>query len=92
MGTALLLKEGGTRGKVIVGVAAVLNIGVLCVAFALVSKSLDERELNRPIPSEFQSRLPDGKIRSLSFLGLCQGGGRGGAIQGKEGIKFCSVA
>ena len=26
------------------------------------------------------------------FLGLRQGGGRGGAIQGKEGIKFCSVA
>ena len=36
--------------------------------------------------------LPDGKIRSLPFLGLRQGGGRGGAIQGKEGIKFCSVA
>ena len=28
----------------------------------------------------------------LSFLGLRQGGGRGGAIQGKEGIKFCSAA
>ena len=27
-----------------------------------------------------------------SFLGLCQGGGCGGAIQGKEGIKFCSIA
>ena len=55
MGMAdLLLKEGGTRGKAIVGVAAVLNIIVLCVAFALVSKSLDERELNRPIPSEFR--------------------------------------
>ena len=35
-------------------------------------------------------RLPDGKI--LFLLGLRQGGGRGGAIQGKEGIKFCSVA
>ena len=39
-----------------------------------------------------QPRLPDGKIWSLPCLGLCQGGGRGGAIQGKEGIKFCSVA
>ena len=39
-----------------------------------------------------KSRLPDGKIGSLPFLGLHQGGGRGGAIQGKEGIKFCSVA
>ena len=26
------------------------------------------------------SRLPDGKIRSLSFLGLRQGGGCGGAM------------
>ena len=34
------------------------------------------------------TRLPD----ALPFLGLRQGGGRGGAIQGKEGIKFCSVA
>ena len=32
------------------------------------------------------------KICSLPFLGLRPGGGRGGAIQGKEGIKFCSVA
>ena len=31
-------------------------------------------------------------IPSFPFLGLRQGGGRGGAIQGKEGIKFCSVA
>ena len=30
--------------------------------------------------------------RSLPFLGLRQGGGCGGTIQGKEGIKFCSVA
>ena len=51
------------------------------------------------VPSKFQVRskvtqsgLPDGKILSLPFLGLCQGGGRAGAIQGKEGIKFCSVA
>ena len=36
--------------------------------------------------------LPESKIWSLPFLGLRQGGGRGGAIQGKEGIKFCSVA
>ena len=36
-----------------------------------------------------EARLPDGKILSLPFLGLLQGGG---AIQGKEGIKFCSVA
>ena len=28
----------------------------------------------------------------LPFLGLRQGGGRGGAIQGKEGVKFYSVA
>ena len=32
------------------------------------------------------------KISSLPFLGLRQGGGRGGAIQGKEGIKFCHLA
>ena len=37
-------------------------------------------------------RWPDGKIWALPFLGLRQGGGCGGAIQGKEGIKFCSVA
>ena len=36
--------------------------------------------------------LQDGKILSLPFLGLRQGGGGGGAIQGKEGIKFCNVA
>ena len=36
--------------------------------------------------------LPDGKIGSIPFLGLRQGGGHGGAIQGKEGIKFCSAA
>ena len=40
----------------------------------------------------FPAGLPDGKIGSLPFLGLRQGGGRGGAIQGKEGIKFCCVA
>ena len=28
----------------------------------------------------------------LKPLGLGVGGGRGGAIQGKEGIRFCSVA
>ena len=38
------------------------------------------------------ARLPDGNIWSLPFLGLRQGGWRGGAIQGKEGIKFCSLA
>ena len=38
------------------------------------------------------SRLPDGKIVSLPFLGLRRGGWRGGAIQGEEGIKFCSAA
>ena len=37
------------------------------------------------------TRLPDGKIRSLSFLGVCRGGGRAGAIQGKEGIRFCTA-
>ena len=42
--------------------------------------------------SPYQSRLPDGKIWSPPFLGLRQGGGRGGAIQGKNGINFCSVA
>ena len=36
--------------------------------------------------------LPDGKIGSLPFLGLRRGGGRGGAILGKEGIKFCHLA
>ena len=36
--------------------------------------------------------LPNDKILSLPFLGLRQGGGCGTAIQGKEGIKFCSVA
>ena len=35
------------------------------------------------------TRLPDGKIGSRPYLGLRRGGGRGGAIQGKEGIKFC---
>ena len=38
-----------------------------------------------------RTRLLDSKIWSLPFLGLSRGGGRGGAIQGKEGIKFCSV-
>ena len=37
------------------------------------------------------SRLPDTKIKSLLFLVLRQGGGRGGASQGKEGTKFCSA-
>ena len=46
-------KEGGRRRKVLVGVAAVLNLIVVCVAFALVSRSLDERKLNRPITSKF---------------------------------------
>ena len=40
---------------------------------------------------EHLSRLPDGKILSRPFLGLRQGGGCGGAIQGKQGIKFCSI-
>ena len=38
--------KGGGKGTVIVTVAAVLNIIVVCVAFALVSRSLDELELN----------------------------------------------
>ena len=53
----LSLKEGGKGGKVIVGLAAVLNIIVLCVAFALVSRSLDERELNGPIASTLVRQL-----------------------------------
>ena len=44
------------------------------------------------VDAVLEKRLPDGKIWSLPFLGLRQGGGRGGAIQGKEGIKFCSAA
>ena len=44
------------------------------------------------IHKELQARLQDGKIWSHPFIGLCQGGGRGGAIQGKEGIQFCRVA
>ena len=42
-----------------------------------------------------QAWLPDGEIGSLPFLGLCHGGGRGGAIQRKEGsdqILQCIVA
>ena len=50
--TALSLKEGGKRWKVIVGVAAVINIIVLCVGFALMWRIFDERERNRPIPSK----------------------------------------
>ena len=53
----LSLKEGGKGGKVIVGLAAVLNIIVLCVAFALVSRSLDERELKGPIASTLVRQL-----------------------------------
>ena len=45
-----------------------------------------------PVSLFARARLPDGKIWSLPFLGLRQGGGRGDAIQGKEGIKFCSAA
>ena len=41
---------------------------------------------------DLKARLPDGKTWSLPFLGLRKGGGRGGAIQGKEGIKFSSEA
>ena len=32
------------------------------------------------------------KFHPFLSLGLRQGGGRGGAIQGKEGIKFCHLA
>ena len=39
-----------------------------------------------PITRPSTPRLPDGKIGSLPFLELCQGGGQGGTIQGKEGI------
>ena len=46
----------------------------------------------RDAEGDMKARLPDGKILSLPFLGLRRGRGRGGAIQGKEGIKFCSVA
>ena len=43
-------------------------------------------------PSGFWTMAPlRCKILSLPFLGLRQGGGRGATIQGKEGIKFCSV-
>ena len=40
------------RQKVFLGVAAVLNFIVICAAFALVSKSLDERKLKRPSLSQ----------------------------------------
>ena len=33
-------------------------------------------------------RLPDGKIRSLPFLGLCQGGGRGAQSKERKGSNF----
>ena len=42
----------------------------------------------RNVQTTSKPGLPDGKIGSLPFLGLRQGGGYGSAIQGKEGIKF----
>ena len=45
------------RQKVFVGVAAVLNFIVICAAFALVSKSLDERKLKRPLQSQFRGEF-----------------------------------
>ena len=47
-------KEVGGRQRRKVIVAAVLNIIVFCVAYALMSRSLDGRELKRPIPSKFR--------------------------------------
>ena len=42
------------RQRVFVGVAAVLNFIVICAAFILVSRSLDERKLKRPSQSQFR--------------------------------------
>ena len=45
----------------------------------------------RPIFPQSPTRLPDGKIRSLPFLGLRQGGGRGGAqSKGRKGSNFAA--
>ena len=77
----------------------------LCKCLAAAGSSVRQREVcsyltvykaegvyRERLRLPFSPWLPDGKIGSLPFLGLRQGGGRGGAIQGKEGIQFCSVA
>ena len=53
------------RQKVFVGVAAVLNFIVICAAFVLVSKSLDERKLKRPSPSQFRGEFQRVALKSL---------------------------
>ena len=49
----------------------------LSFEFLDVSTAADDVEARLKI-KQFLSVLPDGKIRSLPFLGLRQGGGRGG--------------
>ena len=75
------------------------SVGVLASSsrFCITPPVVDVPASTRRFPGiasrdSLMSRLPDGKIGSLPFLGLCKGGGLGGAIQGKEGIKFCSAA
>ena len=53
------------RQKVFVGMAAVLNFIVICAAFALVSKSLDERKLKRPSQSQFRTEFHRVALKSL---------------------------
>ena len=48
-------------------------------------------------PRALSLQTPEAKVARWqnlisSFPWIRQGGGHGGAIQGKEGIKFCSVA
>ena len=49
--------KGGGKGPVIVTVAAVLNIIVVCMAFALVSRSLDELELKMKNSSQSKIKI-----------------------------------
>ena len=69
------------------------HCAIFCTPFStLVTPPLSEMIHLSLLFLSLSSVLPDGKIWSLPFLGLRQGGGRGGAIQGSEGIKFCHLA
>ena len=49
--------EGQRRLRQKVFVAAVLNSIVLCAAFLLMSKSLNERKLKQPFKSQFRGEF-----------------------------------
>ena len=74
----------GTKPSSTISKLKLQHCAIFCTPFStLVTPPLSEM-IHLSLLSHFSSVLPDSKIWSLPFLGLCQGGGHWGAIQASE--------